>query len=194
MSKKRARIAEEGSENGGSATIKKKPRVATRGRALAIKEEDGGGVEDFAALKTSEVVPKKRSRVIKTEGSDGSEPQTFSTNSKAPIKKASKKAAVTSGADDDLEHGSRRKAGKPKPGKPKPHGAVDKLDSSPEAPPPKGTRSRRTALKLEGEPIVVKQEESAANNDEEIVEEQLVRKEATKKRGRKKAATKSTTS
>ena len=189
MSKKRARIAEEGSENGESATIKKKPRVATRGRTLAMKEEDGGGVEDFAALKASEVVPKKRSRVIKTEGSDSSEPQTIPTNSKAPIKKASKKAAVTSGADDDLEHGSRRKAGKPKP-----HGAVHKLDSSPEAPPPKGTRSRRTALKLEGEPVVVKQEESAANNDGEIVEEQLVQKEATKKRGRKKAATKSTTS
>ena len=186
MPKKRARITEEGSENGDSATIRKNPRAATKRRALAMKEEGGGSVEDLSALKTSEVAPKKRSRAIKTEENDGSESETISTKSKAAIKKAAKKAAMTSGRDDDLEHGSRRKGKKTKP-----YGAVDKLDGSPEAPPPKGTRSRTTALKLEGEPIVVKQEESAADNDEEIVEEQLLQKEAPKKRGRKKAATKS---
>ena len=161
MSKKRARIAEADSQNGESAMLEKKPRAATKGRPPAIK----------------------------TEGSDDSEPQTILKKSKAPVKKASRKAAVTSGGGDDLEHGSSRKARKPKRVDP-----ANKLESSPEAPPPKGTRSRRTALKLEGEPVVLKQEESAANDDEEIVKEQFVQKEAPKKRGRRKAATKSTTS
>ena len=154
----------------------KKAKPVPRKRDRAIKGEDNQGDEVETTPKQSKAASRKRAKAIKEEdGLNGSE--AAPKQSKAPTKKLAKKPTVK--VEDDDEPVPRKK----------PRIRQARMDSgsgsSPEAAPPKGTRSRGGARKTDTQADPIKEEEGTVDEvEQEVVEE------APKKRGRKKVTPK----